>query len=231
MLKHMLILVMFCTGSALGTPILVLTPSSGMISGVPGQTVGWGFSLTNTSLVDTLTVTTSYLINETDPAMGTYSDIISYFGGPSNFEMAPSTTWSELFSYNPDPSLQTGVGYYVIDPGAPGGSSDQATLVVEYELDNATTGNFDSSGSLFVPVEAQATPEPGTLGLLLAAAAVWLCAGVRLAGYCNEPRYSPATEPDSDRSTSQGLSLVLVGRSERPGAVKGALLLRGEANP
>ena len=48
---------------------------------------------------------------------------------------------------------------------------------------------------------------------------------------CNGPRSLPATLSNSDRSSSHGLSLICGRCSERPGAVKGAPLLRGEANP
>jgi hypothetical protein len=157
-------------------PTLVLSPASGTISGLPGETVGWGFTLTDTSIVDSVSITSSYLINETNPVLGAYLDYISFAGGPVGGVTLPNSAWTQAFSANADPTLATGVGGYTIDPGATPGTSNTATLVVEYELDNALLGTFDSSGSFTIPVTIQVAtadtstvPEPGTWGLLLTA--------------------------------------------------------------
>jgi hypothetical protein len=138
--------------------MLTLAPNATPVLGSPGDTVGWGFSLENTSPVDTLTVTSSYLIHETNPSLGYYSDIISYAGSPSGGLLLPGSTWTEAFSFNPDPSMQTGVGAYSIDVAAEPGMPDVATLVIEYELDNANTGMFDAAGYLTAPVEVAVGP-------------------------------------------------------------------------
>jgi hypothetical protein len=153
-------------------PILTITPGTGGLAGLPGGIVGWGFSLTNDSTVDTLTVNSSFLIGESNSALGTYTDIISFFGGPFAFALPTLSTWTEAFTYDLDPSNQAGLGYFQIDPGATSGMTDSATLSVQYELDNAATGAFDSSGSFDLPVSITVqtpaqTPEPGTAWMLI----------------------------------------------------------------
>src|SRR5689334_816695 len=75
-----------------------LIPENGSITGVAGQTAGWGFDVVNDSPFQWISFATSFLINETNPSLGVYVDLIGAQGGPVNFALAPQTPWTEGFS-------------------------------------------------------------------------------------------------------------------------------------
>jgi hypothetical protein len=113
---------------------LTLTPS-GTVSGLPGDTVGWGYSIDNTS-DDYLFVENSFfcagaedpLLTTCSPSLGasTYEDFIA-----DNFtEIAPGQTLAQSF----DPAAMTGVGEYSIDPLATAGQTDIGSVVIVYDL-------------------------------------------------------------------------------------------------
>ncbi len=176
------LLTIFCGAATIAplaaSPILTLAPVNGALTGAPGDTVGWGFGLQNNS-ADTLTITSSFLINETNSSVGSYSDIISYAGGPANAMTQPQSNWTQSFGYNIDPALSTGVGAFFINTNAPNGAIDSAQLVIAYELDTIA-GNFDSSGVLTAPVSVEVAsptpaPEPSLSALIgFAVAGLWL---------------------------------------------------------
>jgi hypothetical protein len=161
-------------GARADTVTLTLTPSSGTVSGLPGDTVGWGFSLDNDT-GDYLSVANSYFCAGTEdpafttcsPTLGasTYTDFIANNGTFLN----PDTSTSQSF----DAATQSGVGEYTIDSSALAGQMDTGTIVVLYNLYDA---NFDQAGGtmeLSAPAEVQITgaisavPEP-RLAMLLA---------------------------------------------------------------
>ena len=96
-----------------GTVTLDLNPLGGSITGGPGDTVGWGFKLTN-STADWISVTSSALTFETNPSLGVYTDFIGLQSGPlPSFALAPSTFWSETFD-----GVSQGIGSYAISSSA-----------------------------------------------------------------------------------------------------------------
>lgn len=156
---------------------LQLSPFGGAINGLPGDTVGWGFTLTNDS-PNWLTVTSSALTFETNPLLGVYSDLIGLQGGPVPFfALTPFSNWSQTFD-----GISEGAGAYAISAGATLFAQNTGDLLVNFDFfdnDPLTVGVQIASASVAadftVNVSPPATvPEPSTLGLmLLGAGAVW----------------------------------------------------------
>jgi hypothetical protein len=158
--------------SASADPTLILTPS-GTVSGNPGDTVGWGYSIDNDTVYSLIVTESDFcepgqdpLFTTCSPTLGTYTDFIASNGTL----ISPGTTGSQAF----DPS-GTGVGEYVIDPSATPGQSDIGSIVVEYQLfdDNFDQigGTMELSASAEVDVTGTGTspvPEPATQGLVVA---------------------------------------------------------------
>ncbi len=146
---------------------LTLTPSSGTVSGLPGDTVGWGFSLDNDT-GDYLSVANSYFCAGTEdpayttcsPSLGasTYTDFIASNG---TF-LDPDTSTGQSF----DAATQSGVGEYTIDGSASAGQSDTGSIVVLYDLYDADFNQIGGTMELFAPAEVEVTgatsavPEP-----------------------------------------------------------------------
>ena len=184
---------LMCAAAAAGPITIALTPADGAVSGLPGSTVGWGFSLTNGTAdgtADFLLVTNSYFCETgQDPtfttctqSLGTYNDFIANNGTL----VAPGDTTSpQPF----DAGASQGVGEYIIDGGALPGLPDSGSLVVVYDLFDANP--FDGGnligGDVELSVNASVTvlgatseiPEPGTLLLLGLGLATMLGAGLR----------------------------------------------------
>ncbi len=119
---------------------LQLDPLSGMVSGLPGDTVGWDYTLDNNTS-DYLVVAASQfceagqdpLFTTCSPSLGasTYTDFLS-----SNFILiAPGGSASAPF--DPTTVPQSGVGEYTIDPSASAGQSDSGSITVVYDLFDA----------------------------------------------------------------------------------------------
>jgi hypothetical protein len=144
-----------------------LDPGSGVIAGAPGETIGWGFTLTNDT-DDWITVTSSDLENETDPDLGVYTDFISAQGGNAGLyggALAPYTTWTEAFD-----GVSQGAGSYTIDPSALYPATDDGLLSVYFDIydgDPGNGGNYLSSSLVQAGFEVETVPEPGPVGLLL----------------------------------------------------------------
>jgi hypothetical protein len=156
--------------------MLTLNPSSGDITGAPGDTVGWGFDLTSDS-TDWTTITAVTPILESNPGLGMFLDFFSPQGGPVNGSLAPGAPdWVESF----DATTFSGFGSYTIDPAAQIGDSDSGLFLVEYEQFN---GDPSVCGSCFVTSGTflqnfsvtTTTPEPsGFLMAIMGAALIWL---------------------------------------------------------
>jgi hypothetical protein len=178
--------------AVLGSLILSVTASaslltftlipSGTVSGSPGDTVGWGYSLDNET-EDFLVVQNSFfcagaedpLLTTCSPSLGasTYQDFIA-----NNFtEIAPHSTGTQSF----DASISSGVGEYVIDPAATPGQSDIGTVAIVYDLFTTDFfspdydccqdgGDMEISATAEVQVNGPvgAVPEPATAGLVVA---------------------------------------------------------------
>jgi len=183
-------------------PSLTLDPSSS-VSGAPGSTVGWGFTLTDNSS-DYIEITASQFCADTFaypfcdvPVTGTYNDFIGpndVIVGPADVELTTPTASQPFGSV-----ASTGVGSFAINPGATPGASDSGEIQVLYNLwsvDPNDVVNFDpnadnlgsdlvlyATASVTVTAgAAPSVPEPGTGGLLafaLAAAGLKCALNVR----------------------------------------------------
>lgn len=162
--------------------ILTLDPSSGNITGEPGQLVGWGFTLQPNATYWT-SVIDSFLINESNPGLGAYTDLIGPQGGPDNGVLPPAqqtSSWTENFNATDE----TGVGSYAISPSVRSGA-DTGDIEVQLELASAdpidcprcivSIETIDLPFSVIV-VDA---PEPATGGLTFGA----VLSGIALAGF------------------------------------------------
>src|SRR5689334_2177161 len=79
-------------------PLLTLSPASGGLSGSPGATVGWGFTLTNTT--DFAVVTGTSFVPSPLSSVGTYEDYLGPRGTPVIVGPGPldSPVYSEPFN-------------------------------------------------------------------------------------------------------------------------------------
>lgn len=158
------------------SPVVTALPG-GSISGAPGATIGWGFTATPDPQYAASFIA-SFLTGETNPSLGTYSDIISYQGGPSQGLLNPGAPWTENFSFSADPAQQMGLGAYQISSSAAPGQSDSGNILLEYELFTVSgpcPGCYVESGTLQVPftvtvADGPSAPEPATWSMLLGAA-------------------------------------------------------------
>lgn len=148
-------------------PILTLNPT--VITGIPGQTIGWGFTLTADPTYY-ISISSAFVDTESNPAVGFFSsDWISLAGGPASGVLAPGgSDWVQAYSA----SLGTGFGQYTVDSNALPGDSTTGTFLVIY---SRYSGDPNSCGSCFVDsqflsplfqVDVTATdlsgvPEPG----------------------------------------------------------------------
>src|ERR1035441_8376792 len=95
-----------CTGLQ-ALPIVTLQSVGGALSGYPGQTVGWGFTLENSA--DYLVVTAADYVTPTP--VGTFTDFASAF----NFIVVGPAPENPVVAQSFDPLAHTGVGSYLID--------------------------------------------------------------------------------------------------------------------
>ncbi len=117
---------------AFATPSFSVTPS-GTVSGQPGDTVGWGYSITNDT-ADVLLVSNTYfcqsgqdpLLTTCTQQLGAYND----FAASNTTEVAPSGAANQSF----DATTFSGIGDYVISSLATPGQSDVGFLVLVYDL-------------------------------------------------------------------------------------------------
>jgi hypothetical protein len=156
--------------AAQATPLLNLDPASGNLTGLPGSTVGWGFTLTNTT--DFLVVTGASFVPVPLSSFGTFTDFIST-GPLLVLGPAPeSPTITEAFNA----ATLSGIGAFHIAPTASGTAS--GTIVINYALFSVSPNdpNFDPDLDVVLPdgalraaasvTAATAAPEPATFGLI-----------------------------------------------------------------
>ena len=163
--------------AAVGQParaatLFQLNPTDGVISGAPGATVGWGFTITNT--IDYINVTNSQFCEgaQTPPcthAIGTYTDFV----GPNSPVIGPapeSPTVTESF----DSALTTGVGSFAINSNASSLNHAIGEIIFTYDVytvspndpdfdpfsDLVSTGNVAS-----LDATVNVIPEPATFAL------------------------------------------------------------------
>jgi hypothetical protein len=157
-------------------PVLQLNPASGVVSGAPGSTIGWGFTLTNTS--DFVLVNGSSFTPFT--LYGTYQDFIGAF----NFIVAGPAPESPTVTQAFNLAAHTGIGAFSILSTAPPGTLVLGNLVINYSVFsqspndpnfNPDTSTIVSDASLTVPVTVNIAPEPASGWLLMAGALVLAC--------------------------------------------------------
>ena len=192
-MKSFCIAVLLACGSLMATPITVpglpqgdidtlsilLNPASGAVAGVPGSTVGWGFTVNWTSTNGDWAVFTGSSLGspdeaESNPALLTlYTDFIGAQGGPVDFGLPPaSSPWTEAFNSG----TSMGVGSYKIANGAVSGAQDTGEITFAFEVfngDPTTTGvqigNVSQDYAYFgtsTQFSVNIAPEPNTAMLL-----------------------------------------------------------------
>jgi len=157
---------------AQATPTLTLIPSNGGVSGLPGDTVGWGFTVTNDSTTEWLSLSGS-VFNQTGglPFQGTYVDYISnpmapfVVVGPSPESSSVMETFGSV--------LLTGTGEFDIASTANSGPII-GNIVVSYDVfsQDPNDPSFDPGSYLFsgmLTADASVNvPEPASAMMLLA---------------------------------------------------------------
>ena len=155
---------------------LTLIPITGTVEGAPGDTVGWGFTITNNSAFDLLLNQSAFCgpggdimfndcstpyngVNQFGPSLGTYTDYIAL----QSIEIAPGGSAMQNF----DSTAMTGTGAYMID-AAPSGSVDLGNIFLvydEYMGNPFMGGTFVDETESFATAEVIVAPEPSTFGL------------------------------------------------------------------
>ena len=146
------------------------SPAGGVVSGLPGQTVGWGYQLVNTDASNWFVPTQ---LNASSFSIG--SPDASYFDFPI---IAPGATVNTAF----DALLHTGLYGVQLLPFALPGQADSGVFTLSGEWwsgDPLAGGVFLQASdavqaSLLLTVGATALPLPGSLPLLAAGAGVLL---------------------------------------------------------
>lgn len=139
-----------------------LLPANGEIDGVPGSTIGWGYTLTNDSLTDWLMLTNV----DSDPFAGVVAADASPFDYPI---LAPRATRSVAFNS----TTLEGLFQITWDALAPLGTTNQGLFVLSAEFwdgdpfaDGSSFLTFADRQSAEYSAAVTPVPEPGTLVLL-----------------------------------------------------------------
>ncbi|MTV36040.1 hypothetical protein [Duganella radicis] len=171
LLQVLMAMLMPLTAHALPfTFTLSAVPAAGVVNGLPGQTVGWGYQLVNT---DTSNWFVPTQLNATSFSLG--SPDASYFDFPI---LAPGATANAVF----DQILHTGLYGVQIFPFALPGQMDSGffTLSGEWWSGDPLAGGIFLQTAAGVQVAATlevgiaALPEPGSLLLLAPGVALLL---------------------------------------------------------
>jgi hypothetical protein len=132
--------------------------NGGVVTGAPGDPVGWGFTIRNDS-GDWMVITGVWVAGPSDTppsptesspvgpgGASAFADYASLNGGPVDWAIPatdgshPYYDWTDFFSV----SAETGLGAYPIDPGIGPGVQDSGYFYVQYQLyddDPMTVGN------------------------------------------------------------------------------------------
>ncbi|MBV9266449.1 MAG: hypothetical protein JO061_09805 [Acidobacteriaceae bacterium] len=156
-----------------GTPSFSLLPSGGTISGAPGSTVGWGFTVTDSS--EYVVITGSSFTPSS--LYGTYQD----FTGSAALIVAGPSPENQTVSQPFDATAMSGLGAFTIFSTTPTNTKISGNLVIDYSLfsqdPNSPTFDPDTStlvadANVSLPAAVNVAPEPllaPVLGLALAA--------------------------------------------------------------
>jgi hypothetical protein len=147
------------------SPVLTLTPAGGAISGAPGATIGWGFSLFNPDNNYAVITSADFCVGAPSSpcttALGVFQDFIAQY----NFTyVGPGETLSAVF----DPINYTGIGSYTLNANASGSLAGQ--IIITYDLYADGPGDnllvTDQRLSANASVTSTAVPEPVSFALL-----------------------------------------------------------------
>lgn len=143
----------------------LLTVSPAALSGHPGDTVGWGFSLTNDDAANYLLVTGTEFLPAPLSGFGSYADLL----GTRWTVLAPGASLSEAY----DALLGTGFGAFSLADSAEGGLAGDLTL--HYALFsvspddlafNPDTDLVTADGSATAGASVERLPEPASWALV-----------------------------------------------------------------
>ena len=163
--------VIFCLRAS-AAPVLDLIPANGTIGGGPGDVVGWGFTLTNTT--DFLVVTSADFVSSV--ALGTFTDFI----GPNFIVVGPAPE-NPVVSQFFNALAMTGIGSFAISPSAALGSTVSGEIQLTYDLFsrspndptfNPATDTLSVGNLLSGTASAQVVPEPASWLMMGTACAV-----------------------------------------------------------
>lgn len=176
LLRSGLWVILFLCPVLSSAPLLQLLPASGALSGAPGSTVGWGFTITNAT--NFLVVTGSdfcegAVVSPCPHTIGTYTDFIGAF----NFIVVGPAPESAVVSQAFSLPAMTGVGSFQINGTAHAGDVASGQIRVSYDLfrrspndpnsdstvDTISTGNVLTAAAR---VAVTGVPEPASLGLV-----------------------------------------------------------------
>jgi hypothetical protein len=169
------LLALLLAPGAQATTFLALD-AGGVISGTPGQTIGWGYGLFNDT--NFLVVTSAEFVPAT--AIGTFTDFIATL----QFVVVGPPPEVTFFGQPFLPAATSGIGSFAIAPGATPGTSAIGQIVLTYDLYAVSPNDpsFDpglhtlSLGNLLsADAGVAVVPEPGSLALLAEGLAL-LCA-------------------------------------------------------
>jgi hypothetical protein len=173
----------FMCASAQAVPLLTLMPITGAISGAPGDTIGWGFTISNDT--DYLTVTSAQFCLDpvvtpacTPPTIGTFTDFISQF----NFVVVGPAPESTMVSQSFDATAHTGIGSFTIDTGASAGSTNIGEIVLTYDLFSRSPNDPDFNPDTDTIETNQFLTANASVTVLAPEPATWLLLGSTLAG-------------------------------------------------
>jgi len=178
-------------------PVVSLTPIDGAVSGSPGSTVGWGFTISSTA--DFLAVAaTDFCVSATKPSDLPCASQVQYLGSYTDFSSADffvvgPSPYSTTVTQNFDPTGPfgpTGFGSFAINGNAVVGAVLNGEIAVIYDLfaGDPAAGGEQIGGDNFISVPASVTvigpigiPEPRTLlsfgfglaGLILLRRRIW----------------------------------------------------------
>lgn len=158
-MKKMIVTLLLWAGLGIAAPLLTIDPT-GPLPVAPGETGYWSFRLTSD---DTrwLSVIGSLLLTESNPSLGTYTDIIGSLGGPVDFALAPGAA---------DWVVIGGLGSYTVDASGAPNSGVLRVIVEAYSANPLECGGDCVVETLTLDaaysVEAASVPEPSTLGMV-----------------------------------------------------------------
>lgn len=159
---------------------IALDPPNGAVSGSPGGTVGWGFTITNAANF-LVVVQTDFCLTATQPSdlpcaaqvqsLGTYDDFSS-----ANLVIVGPSPYSTILTQTFDPLAKTGFGSFAILANAAPGTVLSGEIAVVYDLfdGDPQNGGQQIGGDNFFSAPASVTvnplasvPEPHSAILLL----------------------------------------------------------------